>query len=293
MYIYGIDKNKQERGEFLMKLKGLLALLLTLSMTLLTACGAQTQPTEEKTATSDVQTVRVGVSGDFYPFCYKENDQLKGFEIDLWEQLAQMNNWKLEYTVADFSGLFGMLDTGKIDTVARQTSSDNQARREKYLFSDVYLYSTYNLVVKGDSSLQSLEDFKGKKIGVVMGGDGERNLKQLNEEQNLGIEIVGYEGTPAMDSDIELGRIDGRVAPMLQTKRNIEEKGQDFKITDHIVYVEAAAYVPLAHVRRGQVRHPEGEHPAGAAGQREPATAAGKRQASGAFGAVVWHGCHR
>mgnify|MGYP000823955262 CR=1 FL=1 len=45
-----------------------------------------------------------------------------------------------------------------------------------------------------------------------------------------------------MDSDIELGRIDGRVAPMLQTKRNIEEKGQDFKITDHIVYVEAAAY---------------------------------------------------
>lgn len=180
-----------------MKLKGLLALLLTLSMTLLTACGAQTQPTEEKTATSDAQTVRVGVSGDFYPFCYKENDQLKGFEIDLWEQLAQMNNWQLEYTVADFSGLFGMLDTGKIDTVARQTSSDNQARREKYLFSDVYLYSTYNLVVKGDSSLQSLEDFKGKKIGVVMGGDGERNLKQLNEEQNLGIEIVGYEGTPA------------------------------------------------------------------------------------------------
>ena len=58
MYIYGIDKNKQERGEFLMKLKGLLALLLPLSMTLLTACGAQTQPTEEKTATSDVQTVR-------------------------------------------------------------------------------------------------------------------------------------------------------------------------------------------------------------------------------------------
>ena len=117
-----------------MKLKGLLALLLTLSMTLLTACGAQTQPTEEKTATSDVQTVRVGVSGDFYPFCYKENDQLKGFEIDLWEQLAQMNNWKLEYTVADFSGLFGMLDTGKIDTVARQTSSDNQARRESICF---------------------------------------------------------------------------------------------------------------------------------------------------------------
>lgn len=75
-----------------------------------------------------------------------------------------------------------------------------------------------------------------------MGGDGELNLKKLNEENDLGIEIVGYEGTPAMDSDIEMGRIDGRVAPMLQTKMNIEENGQDFKITDNVVYTEAAAY---------------------------------------------------
>ena len=135
-----------------------------------------------------------------------------------------------------------MLDTGRIDTVARQTSSDNEARREKYLFSDVYLYSTYNLVVRADSELEELEDFKGTRIGVVMGGDGELNLKKLNEENDLGIEIVGYEGTPAMDSDIEMGRIDGRVAPMLQTKMNIEENGQDFKITDNVVYTEAAAY---------------------------------------------------
>ena len=160
----------------------------------------------------------------------------------MWDYIAEQNGWEVEYTVADFSGLFGMLDTGRIDTVARQTSSDNEARREKYLFSDVYLYSTYNLVVRADSELEELEDFQGTRIGVVMGGDGERNLKKLNEENDLGIEIVGYEGTPAMDSDIEMGRIDGRVAPMLQTKMNIEQNGQDFKITDNVVYTEAAAY---------------------------------------------------
>lgn len=117
--------------------------------------------------------------------CYMENDELKGFEIDLWNRIAQENNWKIEYTAADFSGLFGMLDTGKIDTVARQVSSDNQTRREKYLFSDVYLYSSYNLVTKADSELDSWEDFKNTKIGVVMGGDGEKNLKRLNEEKIL------------------------------------------------------------------------------------------------------------
>lgn len=97
-------------------------------------------------------------------------------------------------------------------------------------------------MVRADSELEELEDFQGTRIGVVMGGDGELNLKKLNEENDLGIEIVGYEGTPAMDSDIEMGRIDGRVAPMLQTKMNIEQNGQDFKITDNVVYTEAAAY---------------------------------------------------
>lgn len=29
---------------------------------------------------------------------------------------------------------------------------------------------------------------------------------------------------------------------MLQTKMNIEQNGQDFKITDNVVYTEAAAY---------------------------------------------------
>ena len=222
-----------------MKLKRLGALLLTMTMCFLTSCS---NPASADESSAENAVIRVGVSGDFYPFCYQENDQLKGFEVDMWDYIAEQNGWEVEYTVADFSGLFGMLDTGRIDTVARQTSSDNEARREKYLFSDVYLYSTYNLVVRADSELEELEDFKGTRIGVVMGGDGELNLKKLNEENDLGIEIVGYEGTPAMDSDIEMGRIDGRVAPMLQTKMNIEQNGQDFKITDNVVYTEAAAY---------------------------------------------------
>lgn len=226
-----------------MKLRQVGAWILILTICLLTGCGQSAEQSSAQTESSDVaKTIGVGVSGDFYPFCYKENDELKGFEIDVWNRIAEENNWKIDYTVADFSGLFGMLDTGKIDTVARQTSSNNETRREKYLFSDVYLYSTYNLVTRADSTLETLDDFKNTKIGVVMGGDGELNLKKLNEEHNLGIEIVGYEATPAMDSDIELGRIDGRVAPMLQTKMNIEEKGQNFKITDNIVYVEEAAY---------------------------------------------------
>ena len=62
--------------------------------------------------------------------------------------------------------------------------------------------------------------------------------------KNLIKKIIGLN---IMDSSVYLfltsfGFIDGRVAPMLQTKMNIEENGQDFKITDNVVYTEAAAY---------------------------------------------------
>lgn len=98
-----------------MKLKRLGALLLTMTMCFLTSCS---NPASADESSAENAVIRVGVSGDFYPFCYQENDQLKGFEVDMWDYIAEQNGWEVEYTVADFSGLFGMLDTGRIDTVA-------------------------------------------------------------------------------------------------------------------------------------------------------------------------------
>lgn len=222
-----------------MKLKRLGALLLTMTMCFLTSCS---NPASAGESSAENAVIRVGVSGDFYPFCYQENDQLKGFEVDMWDYIAEQNGWEVEYTVADFSGLFGMLDTGRIDTVARQTSSDNEARREKYLFSDVYLYSTYNLVVRADSELEELEDFQGTRIGVVMGGDGELNIKSSTRRTTSASRLSAMKARRRWTATSRWGASTARVAPMLQTKMNIEQNGQDFKITDNVVYTEAAAY---------------------------------------------------
>ena len=89
-----------------MKLKRLGALLLTMTMCFLTSCS---NPASADESSAENAVIRVGVSGDFYPFCYQENDQLKGFEVDMWDYIAEQNGWEVEYTVADFSGLFGRI----------------------------------------------------------------------------------------------------------------------------------------------------------------------------------------
>lgn len=186
----------------------------------------------------------VGIEGDFYPFCFTENDESKGFEIDVLNEIGKRAGYKVEYVVSDFTGLFGMLDSGEIDTVGHSVAITDE-RKEKYLISDPYVYSKYNIIVKKDSELNVIEDFEGKKVGVVMGGQGDIKINELCKNENIAIDIKGYEGTAAMDEDVLMGRIDGRLGPVIQTTANIKKNNLDLKVTDATVFFEVAGY-PMA-----------------------------------------------
>lgn len=210
-------------------------ILLALSFLLVFSLAAcSTEETDEKSLT-------IGVSGEYYPFCFTESDELKGYEIDFWNEFGARTGYKIEFVTSDFTGLFGMLDTGKVATIGYGIAV-NAEREEKYFFSDPYLYSNYNLVTLDTSALAQLEDFVGKRVGVVMGGEGERRLNEICTEQGLDITIVGYEGSAALDEDLRLERIDARLAPQIQTAANIAKNQLNFSITDVTIYSETDAY---------------------------------------------------
>lgn len=223
--------------------KRLMSLLLCLVMvfTMLVGCGTSEEAGDDAEATESKGTLTVGVGGEFYPFCFSENDEIQGFEIDVLTEVAKRAGYEVEFTVSDFTGLIGMLDAGQVDTVGYSVAITDE-RVEKYDFSDPYVYSNYNVVTLKDSELKTIEDFVGKKVGVVMGGMGEVKLNELCEAENLDIEVVGYEGTAAMDEDVMLGRIDGRLGPQIQTMANIEKNDLDLVVTDATVFFETAGY---------------------------------------------------
>lgn len=197
--------------------------------------------TEESNVSEVKGTIKVGVAGDFYPFCFTENDETKGFEIDVLTEIGKRAGYEVEFIVSDFTGIFGMLDSGKIDTVGHSVAITDE-RSQKYLFSDPYVYSNYNIITKKDSQLKAIEDFVGKKVGVVMGGQGEVKLNELCQKENLDIEVVGYEGTAAMDKDVLMGRLDGRLGPQIQTLATIKKNNLELVVTDATVFFETAGY---------------------------------------------------
>ena len=77
------------------------------------------------------EKVILGALGTHPPYNYMEDDKLVGYEVDIWNEIAKRNGFELEYTTAQLSGLFGMLETGKIDTILSQITITDE-RKEKF-----------------------------------------------------------------------------------------------------------------------------------------------------------------
>ncbi len=206
----------------------------------LVACGSNEKGSKETESDAEKTKVVIGTSASYNPWAFQENDEVKGFEIDLWKEIAKRNNYELEFKLGQFSGLVGMLDASEIDTVAHQMSITPE-RQEKYNFSEPYAYSYYDLFVKDDSTYQTKEDLKGLKVGCWLGGNGEATLRKMNEEYNLGLDIVTFDGA-SIENEVVIGRLDALWQGEIKTNTTIKANKLPLRqLKEKLVY-EVNAY---------------------------------------------------
>jgi len=167
------------------------------------------------------QNVKVGMSGRYFPFTFVKQDQLQGFEVDVWNELAKRNDWQVEFVTANFSGLFGMLETGRINTISNQITITDE-RKAKYLFSTPYVIDGAQIVVrKGNQEINGIDDLKGKKVAVNLGSNFEQLLRKHDEEQQ--INIATYD--TGIEQDVALGRSDAFVMDRVSSLALIKQSG--------------------------------------------------------------------
>lgn len=170
--------------------------------------------------TAYAETLRVGMSGSYYPFTFVEQDQLKGFEIDVMNAIAEATGDDVEFVTASFSGLAGMLDSGRIDTIANQITITPE-RQAKYAFTEPYVYDGAQVVVReGNDSIQGVEDLKGKTVAVNLGSNYEELLRELPYSDQ--IDIKTYESN--VEQDVALGRADAFVMDRISASQVIKDK---------------------------------------------------------------------
>lgn len=171
----------------------------------------------------------IGMSGGYKPYTFTdEAGELVGFEVDTWHEIGQRINREIAFQTADFSGLFGMLDSGKIDTISNQITV-NEKRLEKYEFSLPYVYYGAQLVTKTDNdSIVDLKSLIGKKVGVSLGSNYEEMIKTYDVDH--AIEVITYESYQGSLQDVALGRIDAVLNDRLAGLTAIHESGLDLML---------------------------------------------------------------
>ncbi|MGR5066135.1 amino acid ABC transporter substrate-binding protein [Photobacterium sp. DNB22_13_2] len=184
--------------------------------TSLTAIALTLSVSQAAMAATDV---KVGMSGRYFPFTFVKQDQLQGFEVDLWNEIGKRNDYNVEFVTANFSGLFGLLETGRIDTISNQITMTDE-RKAKYLFSQPYVVDGAQLVVrKGNDAISGTADLSGKTVGVNLGSNYEQLLRKLDIDGN--IKIKTYD--TGIEHDVALGRTDAFVMDRLSSLELIKK----------------------------------------------------------------------
>jgi putative amino-acid transport system substrate-binding protein len=166
------------------------------------------------------EPLKVGMSGQYYPFTFVEQDQLKGFDVDVMKAIGEEMGREVQFETANFSGLMGMLESGRIDTVANQITITEE-RKKAYIFSEPYVYDGAQVVTKkGNTDIQGVEDLKGKTVAVNLGSNFEDLLKELPYADQ--IDIKTYESN--LERDTALGRVDAFVMDRVSASQIIKEK---------------------------------------------------------------------
>ncbi|PTM56560.1 amino acid ABC transporter substrate-binding protein (PAAT family) [Desmospora activa DSM 45169] len=214
-----------------MRRKGWLVGLLTVMALVVTACG--------QSASGDEKVLRVGATGQSYPFAYKEGEELKGFDVEVMEAVADKLGYELEWQLTEFSGLMGQLEAGKLDTIANQVAVTEE-RKEKYNFTDPYAYAGSQIVVKEDNkTINSVDDLAGKTVAAVLGSNHAKNLEKQDPDKK--IKIRTYETQEGTLNDVAYGRVDAYVNARSVLIAQIEKSELPLRLAgDPFVYEEVA-----------------------------------------------------
>lgn len=146
----------------------------------------------------------------YKPFQFTDGDKVVGFDVDLLDVAAA--NLGLTQKIVDtpFEGIKSgdSTATGQCDAAAAAMSITPE-RQQVMLFSEPYFDANQALVVPEASTVTTLADLRGKRIGAQSGTTGLDYLT-ANKAAN-GYEIVEYQDFPSQSDALQTGQIDAGV----------------------------------------------------------------------------------
>ncbi|PWC90776.1 ABC transporter substrate-binding protein [Azospirillum sp. TSH100] len=154
-----------------------------------------------------------------------------GFEIDVVNEAAKRLGKTVEIVNIPFNGLFSAVQSGRI-AMAISSITITDKRLDSVSFAQPYYDSDQSLTVRANTPPKSVEDLKGKSVGVDTGSTGDMWANQNQAKYSFG-DIRRYEGLQPAMLDLGAGRLDGYISDIPALLYYTKDKPQ-FKVIQRI-----------------------------------------------------------
>ena len=170
-------------------LKKIAVIILSAALVVaLAACGSSKDSDSNKSSCK-AGTLTMGTNASFPPYEYvDDNGKIVGIDAEIAQAIADKLGMKLEIKDMEFESLVPAVKAKSID-LALAGMTVNEERKQSVNFSDSYSTGVQVVIVKENSEIKTVDDLKGKKIGVQAGTTsdtycsedfGEENVKQFS-----------------------------------------------------------------------------------------------------------------
>jgi arginine transport system substrate-binding protein len=149
------------------------------------------------------QTIRFATEASYPPFeAVDANNQIVGFDVDLANALCKEMEATCTFTNQAFDSLIPSLKFRRIDAV--MAGMDITPEREKQVLFSTPYYDNAALFIGQKGKYTSIDQLKGKKVGVQNGTTHQKYITDKHPEINT----VAYDSYQNAKLDLQNGRID-------------------------------------------------------------------------------------
>lgn len=182
----------------------------------------------------------VGFDAEFPPYGYKDdNGEYVGFDLDLAQEVCNRNGWTLVKQPIDWDSKDMELNSGTISCIWNGFTIDG--RENEYTWSSAYIDNSQVVVVKSSSSIEKLDDLKGKVVLVQADSSALAAFTGENaEEKNIALaksfsslqQVSDYNSA---FMNLEAGSVDAICMDIGVARYELEARGGAFKmLKEHV-----------------------------------------------------------
>jgi glutamate/aspartate transport system substrate-binding protein len=187
----------------------------------------------------DAGFISVGHRESSIPFSYYDDtNQVVGYSQDLVMMVIEavkkklnLPNLEVKLIPVTSQNRIPLIQNGTIDIESGSTTN-NLERQQQVSFSDTMFIIGTRLLVKKDSGIKDFADLKGKNVVVTAGTTSERLIREMNEKNKMGMNVISAKDHGESFLTLQSGRA---VAFMLDDALLAGERAKARKPEDWVI----------------------------------------------------------